>query len=634
MLKTPDLVGRALDDRYELRVAIGEGAFGRVYEGLDRRLARTVAVKVIKPWWAEDDAWVERFQREAQLLARVSDPGIVQVFDIGHAEEGPYYVAELIDGESLSERLLRGAIAPAEARAIAEQLARALGSAHAQGVVHCDVKPANVMITSGGRVKVGDFGIARLAGGTSQAPSSTIAGTPRYMSPEQARGQPTTAATDVYSAGVVLYEMLAGKPPFEHGSPVELGLRHLQDRPAPLPTSVPPGLREVVAQALAKDPAARYADGAAMAVALAAVDLSDAAPTAARVASVTRRVPRRATGALAEEDAHASEPAVGVAAAADTAETKVITDTPTIDLAAARVAAAAPTSVAAKPPTPPRSPGTRRPRGAGASDGPPRRRLVLAAVLVALGIAAALLVLLTGTAAKTTVPHLRGLPLNGVTARAQHNHVHPEFSKRHSEAAAGLAIAQSPAAGTRVDAGSNVHVVLSAGPPPVHVPGVVGQSSSSAEEEIASAGLRYGLTPVSAPGSSAGQVITQSPDASTAVPRGSTVDLNVAEAPRWRPLTTFSGIDDGHSVPFQIRGKQWRVRYSMSYVGTCLLIFTCFGPSAEARDLHDNSTFGGFELGEGSSQTHVFADGPGLYRLEVNGGHDSARWSMTVEDYY
>src|SRR5271163_2894373 len=259
MLRAPDLAGHVLDDRYELHLLLGEGAFGRVYRGLDRRLARPVAVKVIKPWWAEDSAWVERFEREAQLLARISDPGIVQIYDIGHAQEGPYYVAELVEGESLAERLRRGPLPEREARTIAERLCHALASAHAQGVVHCDVKPANVLISDDGVVKVGDFGVARLAQGTSQA-SATIAGTPRYMSPEQARGRPTAAATDVYSAGVVLYEMLAGEPPFMDGSAVELGLRHLQDPPPPLPQSVPAGLREVVERALAKAPSDRFRD--------------------------------------------------------------------------------------------------------------------------------------------------------------------------------------------------------------------------------------------------------------------------------------------------------------------------------------------------------------------------------------
>jgi eukaryotic-like serine/threonine-protein kinase len=273
----PDLAGSALDARYELHALIGEGAFGRVYRGLDRRLMRPVAVKVIKPWWAQDSAWVERFEREARLLARISDPGIVQVFDIGESEQGPYYVAELVDGESLAERLERGAISEAQAVSIAERLCRALASAHAQGIVHCDVKPANVLLTRDGRVKVGDFGVARLAGGgTSQSLSATVAGTPRYMAPEQARGRRTTAATDVYSTGVVLYEMLAGAPPFVQGSAVELGLRHVQDEPPPLPAGVSPSLREIVARALRKRPEQRFADAAEMAGALRATGLAEA----------------------------------------------------------------------------------------------------------------------------------------------------------------------------------------------------------------------------------------------------------------------------------------------------------------------------------------------------------------------
>ncbi len=618
MPRAPDLAGRALDERYELHVLLGEGAFGRVYRGLDRRLGRVVAVKVIKPWWAEDSAWVERFQREAQLLARVNDPGVVQIFDIGHAVEGPYYVAELVEGESLAERLLRGPLPVAEACAVAGQLCRALASAHAQGIVHCDVKPANVLLTADGRVKVGDFGVARLAEGTSQAPSATIAGTPRYMSPEQARGRPTTPATDVYSAGVVLYEMLAGEPPFVHGSAVELGLRHLQDEPPMLPERVPRALREVVDRALAKDPADRYSDGAAMAAALAGAGFS-AEP--------------RVTGSIAAVAGDHHEDSDAPAGETGATETLVMAEAATVDIAGATTfnVAAMPTSVlegSSAPPLPPDP-------SSGRTEKPARRRpwLVLGALLL-LALCALTLFLLDGTVGRTTVPVLRGLPRGGVEARAGRLHVQAAFSTRYSQAASGIAIAQSPSAGTRVKDGSTVGVVLSAGPPPVRVPGVVGQSSASAESVLANAGLRYGVTLVPAPGSAAGAVLKQSPGPAATIPRGSTVALSVSEAPRWRPLTTFSGVDNGQSVPFRILGSKWRVSYSMSYQGTCLLLVVCFGPSAEARNLQTNSTFGSFELGEGESQTHTFSGGAGLYSLLISGGRDSARWSMTVEDYY
>jgi eukaryotic-like serine/threonine-protein kinase len=618
MLRAPDLVGHALDGRYELHAVLGEGAFGRVYRGLDRRLGRAVAVKVIKPWWAEDSEWVERFEREARLLARVSDPGVVQIYDIGHADEGPYYVAELVAGESLAERLLRGPLAPAEARAVGEQLCRALASAHAQGVVHCDVKPANVLLTGAGTVKVGDFGVARLAEGTSQALTATVAGTPRYMSPEQARGRPTTSATDVYSAGVVLYEMLAGEPPFVNGSAVELGLRHLQDEPPALGARVPRALREVVERALAKDPADRFSDGAAMADALGMAELS-----------ASGQVNGSASANVADE----REDADRAGAQAGATSAVALAEPPTIDLASVATVnvTAGRTLVMNDPraPSPPRPPS--RPPGGPAHR---RRRIALIALLVLAGCALAV-VLLTGGGARTTVPELRGLPREGVLARARRLHVQPAFSTRHSQAApAGIAIAQDPSPGTRLGEGSTVNVVLSSGPPPVNVPGVVGRSSGSAESLIANAGLRYSVALVAAPGSSPGIVTNQSPGSSAMIPSGSTVALSVAEAPRWRELTTFSGVDDGKSVPFRILGSEWRVTYNMAYEGTCLLLVVCFGPSAEARNVQSGSTFGGFELAEGEGKKHTFSSGPGLYSLAVSPGRDSARWSMMVEDHY
>jgi serine/threonine-protein kinase len=607
MPRAPDLAGSALDGRYELLGVLGEGSFGRVYRGRDLRLGRLVAVKVIKPWWAEDDTWAERFQREARLLARVSDPGVVRIYDFGEAEEGPYYVTELVEGESLADRVRRGPLAPGEARAIAEQLCAALAGAHREGVLHCDVKPANVLLGDDGRVRVGDFGVARLAEGTSQAPSATVAGTPLYMSPEQARGLPTTAATDVYSAGVVLYEMLAGRPPFSHGSVVELGLRHLQDPPPPLPASVPAPLRAVVEKAMAKEPRERYADGGEMQRALgeaAVPSLAEApvaAPAAGRKDAGATRVVDRAALATHALDRGAQG-------------TKVL----------GRAGAAAP------PPVTPRTPRRR---------GGPRRRRAWIALAVVLGALAALVILLlaSGGAARTKVPDLRKLPRGGVQARAKRLHVQPVFSERHSETAAGVAIAQSPAPGTRVDEGSHVQVVMSSGPPPVAVPNVVGEDASTAEGAVADAGLRYSLAHVAAPGTAPGTVVRQSPSSPSSAPRGSTIALSLAETPEWRTLTHFAGTDDGKSVPFKILGDRWRVVYAMSYKGTCLLIFVCDGPSAEAHAVGgegDGGNAGGFDLGEGEEESHVFTSGPGIYQLAISGGRDSAQWSMTVQDYY
>src|SRR5947209_8926744 len=295
MPRAPEATGSVLNSRYELHAVVGEGAFGRVYRGRDRRLDRVVAVKVIKPWWAEDPAWADAFEREARLLARVSDPGIVQVFDVGQTREGLYYVAEFVDGESLADRLRRRRLTAREACEIAEQLSRALSRAHSQRIVHRDVKPANVLISAEGRVKLGDFGVARLAEGTTGGTAGAVMGTPRYMAPEQARGHETTPATDVYSVGVVLYEMLAGAPPFT-GSGIDLALSHVQDPPPPLPDAVPDELRRIVFRALAKDPRKRYPDGHAIAGALARTRANLRAPAGATRTS--------APPALRSSDAH------------------------------------------------------------------------------------------------------------------------------------------------------------------------------------------------------------------------------------------------------------------------------------------------------------------------------------------
>jgi serine/threonine-protein kinase len=628
----PDLVGSALDARYELHELIGEGAFGRVYRGLDRRLHREVAVKVIKPWWAEDGVWVERFEREARLLARVSDPGIVQIFDIGHAEQGPYYVAELVAGESLAERLSRGPMPLAEALSVAERLCRALASAHSRGVVHCDVKPANVLLGDDGAVKVGDFGVARLAGGTSQALSATAAGTPRYMSPEQARGRSTDAATDVYSAGVVLYEMLVGTPPFLDGSAVELGLRHVQEQPPPLPKRIPPEVRALVERALRKEPGERYRDGAEMAAALRALELRTESTRRSVAAAYATDPADRATNADSRElGEHATKVLGGESSPTRALISPRARRVPKVPRAGARrgVDDAAPPlgcspTVPALPPDTPRNRAVRR-RGVAA---------LLFALVLLIGLVL-LLVLDVFAPARTTVPHLRGLPRAGVQARARRLHVQVAFGSRYSEhASTGIAIAQAPGAGARVSDGSTVHVTLSAGPAPVKVPVVVGESASSAGEALARAGLRYSTTSVAAPGTKPGTVTHQSPRSGVSTSHGSTIALSVAETPRWRTLTTFSGVDDGRSVAFRIDGSRWRVMYSMSYEGSCLLLLVCFGPSAQASNLKSGQSFDGFDLSSGSSHAHVFDSGPGLYRMSVEGGRDSARWAMTVQDYY
>jgi serine/threonine-protein kinase len=404
----------------------------------------------------------------------------------------------------------------------------------------------------------------------------------------------------------------------------------VQEQAPPLPAGIPPAVREVVGRALRKEPAERFRDGGEMAAALHAIDRRSPAD-AERVGSPTTSHSGQA-GAT-ERREQAATRVLG----AEPPPTKALISPRSRRTAKAPRAGAAGASGGGAPPPPGSSPTV----PALPPDAPRNRairRRGVAALLLAFALLAALVLLLVldvFAPADTTVPHLRGLPRAGVKARARRLHVSVAFSGRHSESAvAGIAIAQSPRAGSRVGEGSTVHVTLSSGPPPVEVPGVVGETASSAGGSLAKAGLRYRARSVAAPGSKPGIVTRQSPQSGTSAPHGSTVALSVAETPRWRTLTTFSGVDDGHSVPFRIEGSQWRVTYSMSYEGSCLLLLVCFGPSAKASNLKTGQSFDGFDLSSGSSHAHVYDSGPGLYRVNVDGGEDSARWAMTVQDYY
>jgi predicted Ser/Thr protein kinase len=258
-----------LGDRYRLVRMIGSGGMGTVWEAEDETLGRPVAVKVLSESLAEGERAVRRFEREAQAAARLSGPYIAAVYDFGRSEGRPYIVMELVRGETLEDRLAQeGPLPPREASRIAIQVAEALEEAHRAGIVHRDVKPGNVMLTSAGDVKVMDFGIAAAAWAERVTTSGLVLGTPSYLAPEQAKSEKTTPASDVYALGAMLYEMVAGRPPFVAESPVALALAHVREDPRPLEQvadGVPPNLASASMAALAKDPAERPPSAAAFA---------------------------------------------------------------------------------------------------------------------------------------------------------------------------------------------------------------------------------------------------------------------------------------------------------------------------------------------------------------------------------
>ncbi|SCF21756.1 serine/threonine protein kinase [Micromonospora viridifaciens] len=262
-----------LNGRYRLDDRVATGGMGDVWRATDLVLGRQVAAKVLLPALVSDPDFIARFRAEARIMASLRHPGVVQVFDCGEDElpdggRADYLVMEFVEGEPLSKRIeAAGRLDVAETMSIVAQVAQALHAAHARGIVHRDVKPSNLLVQENGTVVLVDFGVARSTNVTSITSTNAVPGTALYMAPEQAAGRPVSGATDLYALGAVAYCCLTGGPPFTGDNPLQVAVRHLDDAPPELPADIPQPVRDLVARALAKDPAERFPSGSAMAAA-------------------------------------------------------------------------------------------------------------------------------------------------------------------------------------------------------------------------------------------------------------------------------------------------------------------------------------------------------------------------------
>lgn len=256
------MIGKVLGNRYEIVEQLGGGGMAQVYKGKDNLLNRAVTIKVLREQYANDENFIRRFQREAQAVASLSHPNIVSIYDVGQEGSMYYLVMEYVEGSNLKELIARQQkLAPVQAVDIAIQICEALEHAHNNRVIHRDIKPHNILITPRGRVKVTDFGIARAVSEATVTYTGSLVGSVQYISPEQARGEVTGTKGDIYSAGVVLYEMLTGQLPFHGESPISVALKHIQNkpqRPREIDPDIPEALEKVVLKAMEKEKELRY----------------------------------------------------------------------------------------------------------------------------------------------------------------------------------------------------------------------------------------------------------------------------------------------------------------------------------------------------------------------------------------
>jgi beta-lactam-binding protein with PASTA domain/predicted Ser/Thr protein kinase len=520
-----------VDGRYRILRKIGSGGMADVYCAEDTQLGRQVALKLLYPRFAEDEQFVERFRREASSAAGLQHPNVVQVFDRGEWD-GTYYIAmEFLPGRNLKQVVREhGPLDPALAADLVIQILKAARFAHRRGIVHRDIKPHNVIVDDEGRAKVTDFGIAR-AGASDMTETGSIMGTAQYLSPEQAQGLPVDARSDLYSIGVVLYELLTGRPPFDAESPVTIALKQVSEEPVPpreLNPAVPPALEAVTLRALRKDPAERFQDADGMIAAL----------ESALAGGYVETVAEDPVAVLEEEDrrnwrriAVIALILLALAALAIGAWLLLAPDKRTVpDVVGERSGTAAQilqnrgfevdvVPIRSDTVEEDRVAGQRPEPGTEADEGS------LVTIHVSSG------------PGEAPIPTVAGMPADQAAEELRDAGFEPERRRESSDTVPrGRVIETNPAEGTSVQRGSTVTLIVSRGPEQVDVPDLVGRSRDEAERLLGDAELRAAFTEREDAEAAPGTVLEQDPAPGTRVDKGETVELVVAREPEEVPV--------------------------------------------------------------------------------------------------
>lgn len=504
-------VGKRLDGRYEIQEIVGVGGMSVVYKAYDNVDDRVVAVKILKDEFLTNDDFVRRFKNESKAIALLSHPNIVKVYDVSFGEKLQYIVMEYVDGITLKEYIQKqGAITWNDALFFTTQILKALQHAHDKGIVHRDIKPQNIILLPNGNIKVADFGIARFSRSETRTLTDTAIGSVHYISPEQAKGEFTDEKADIYSVGVVLYEMLAGKVPFEAESAVSVALMQLQNnakRLTEINPDIPLGLEQICIHAMQKDPKDRYQSATEM-----LLDVEEVINNPKTVFDYSYFVDKSPTKYISDTDKI-------------TAETPVINEKPiekTVDSDEDEVE----------------------------YYDPDHKKKVVSAVLIGIIIlvtAAVLLVMaITGSfkTSTSTLDNFVGFSYDELISSNKYDYEFVLEQKKTDEVEPGIVVDQSPEAGSKVISGSQVKLVVSASMDDINVPNIYNLNDEKAKKALANEGLtNYKFTTISSETVEEGLVVYTEPKAGTVVSSDTQIVVFVSSGPTTKEVVNIEVPD-------------------------------------------------------------------------------------------